>query len=353
MAAACKPWREALADDLSDRSPVPSIWFLLPRYSAEENRDDCCEFPSFSEAMGRRYIFSIPAPEKTIVIGSSNGWLMLAGELSRVQAFNPLTKAKVFFPPSSYYRFGCFRSVQKAVFVPPKPGLGRINSPLLVVILQTGAHSLECSELAFAAAGDDFWTDLLNISSPVLARTNFQDIVADDGKLYALDERSHVLVFDLGGEKPSSSSSRATVMVIKVKAHSDPRCMKSLAVISGEPILVQRWTCKDRPLGLTRRLPTFEVFRLRAGPQKRFRWVKTRDLAGHAILHSSDGVLALPVGKYGELTADCIYSVEADEINDKWAWLTVMNIDSRPIHFELISTPASCFPSWFLPNSGS
>ena len=136
--------------------------------------------------------------------------------------------------------------------MPPKPGLGRINSPLLVVILQTGAHSLECSELAFAAPGNDIWTDLLNILSPVLARTNFQDIVADVGKLYALDERSHVLVFDLGGEKPSSSSSRVTVMVIKVKAHSDPRCMKSLAVISGELILVQRWTCKDRPLGLTR-----------------------------------------------------------------------------------------------------
>ena len=351
MAAACKPWGAAMADGLCRRNPGPSIWILLPRYNKEENRDDCCEFPSFSEAMGRRYIFPLPTAEKTIVIGPSNGWLMLEGELSPVQAFNPVTKAKVFFPPSRNRCFEYFWAIKKAVFVPPKAGLGRNNSPALAAILRVRAHWWECSELAFAAAGDDVWTDLLKTSSPVHARSNFHDIMAHDGKLYALDERSNVLVFDLGGEMPSfsASSSRAVVTVIKVRPHSDPRCMKRLAVISGELILVQWRTSDNFPF----QPPTFEVFRLRPGPQKRFRWLKTRDLAGHAILHSNDGVLALPVGKYRELTADCIYSVEADEANDESAGLTVTNIAGGAIRFERISTPASCFPFWFLPNSGS
>ena len=356
MAAACKPWRAAMADGLCRRSPKPLSWFLLPHYSKEENRFDFCEFLSFLDAEQHRNIFSMPAAEKTAVIGSSNGWLMLETKVSPVLAFNPLTKAKVFFPSSSECCYGCFRSIQKAVILSPIAGLGRSNSPHLVAILRLRAHWRECSELAFAAAGDDVWTDLPKIASPVHARSRFHDIVADDGKLYALEERSHVLVFDLGGEKPSSSfssSARAMATVIKVKAHSDPRCVKRLAVISGELILVQWWTYENFPCGLRSCPPTFEVFRLRPGPQKKFRWVKTRDLAGHAILHSYDGVLPLPVGEYRELTADCIYSVQADETNNKSARLTVTNIADRPIRSERISTPTSGFPFWFQPSSRS
>ena len=332
-----QPWRMASAAGTLGRQSGFSFLVTARRKTATI----VASFPAFPRPRGRRYIFPMPAAEKTIVIGSSNGWLMLEGELSRVQAFNPLRKAKVFFPPSRNRYFEYFWSIKKAVFAPPKAGLGRNNSPALVAILRVRDHWWECSELAFAAAGDDVWTYLVKPSSPVHARRNFHDIMAQDGKLYALDERSNVLVFDLEGEKPSSSpsSSRVRVTVIKVKPHSDPRCMKRLAVISGELILVQWRTSDNLPF----EPPTFEVFRLRPGPQKRFRWLKTGDLAGHAILHSNDGVLALPVEKYREVTADCIYSVEADETNDESAGLTVTNIAGRVIRFERTSTPASCF----------
>ena len=342
MAAACKPWRAAMADGLCRRNPVPSIWLLFPPHTIyrEENHEDCCEFRSFSEAMRRRYIFRMPAAE-TLVIGSWNGWLLLEDESSRVQAFNPLTEANVFFPPSDGV---C--SIGKAIVVPPKAGLDRSNSPVLVATLCTWRDSCNWLELAFAAAGDDVWTVLVKASTSVSARSYFHDIVAHDGKLYALDMTCHVLVFDFGGEKPSSSSSssRPTVTLIKVEPHSNLRCAKSLAVISGELILVQWWTDENWP---------FEVFRLRAGPQKRFSWVTTRELAGHAILHSFDDLLALPVSKYRELTADCLYTVEEDETNHKSAGLTVMNMATRAIRSEKISTPSSYTPFWFLPNRGS
>ena len=342
MAAACKPWRAAMADGLSRRKHVPSIWLVFPPGTKEERHEACCEFESFSEAMAPRYIFRRPAAEETIVIGCSNGWLLMEGKFSRMQAFNPLTKAKVVFPP-----LDDFFSIGKAVVVPPKAGLGRSNSPVLVAILRTRGQRWDWLELAFAAAGDDVWTDLAKASTSVRAKSYFHDILAHNGKLYALDKSYHVLVFDLRGEKPSSSSSSPswpTVTLIKVEPHSNPRSANGLAVISGELNLVQWSTDEFCP---------FEVFRLRAGPQKRLRWVKTRELAGHAILHSSNGVLALPVGEYRELTADCIFTVEADVTDYRSARLTVMNMAGRAIRTEQISTPSFCTPFWFLANSGS
>ena len=337
-----------MADGLCRRNPEPSIWILLPRHSKEENRDDCCEFPSFSEAMGASYL---PHARRR--------------EDHRHRVFEWLADAGG-------------RALARPGFQPPQESQGLLSTlkkPLLRVLLVDQESRLRAPEsrprpqqLVRPRRDTPCEGPLVEMLGVGLRRRRRRRL---DGsrKNFVPGAREKQLSRYRGprrealrarGEEPrsglrprrrssSSSSARATVTVIKVKPHSDPRCMKRLAVISGELILVQWRTSDNFPL----EPPTFEVFRLRPGPQKRFSWLKTRDLAGHAILHSNDGVLSLPVGKYRELTADCIYSVEADEANDESAGLTVTNVAGEAIRLERISTPASCFPFWFLPNSGS
>ena len=133
-----QPWRMASAAGTLARQSGFSFLVTARRKTAMI----VASFPAFRRPWGRRYIFPMPAAEKTIVIGSSNGWLMLEGELSRVQAFNPLRKAKVFFPPSRNRYFEYFWLIKKAVFVPPKAGLGRNNSPALAAILRVRVEML-------------------------------------------------------------------------------------------------------------------------------------------------------------------------------------------------------------------
>ena len=327
MASTCKPWREGMADGLCRRRPMPSIWLLVPHQSEEEDDDLLFEFPSFSEGMTRSYFFTMPSV-KARVIGTSRGWLLLEDDLTRLQAFHPLTKTRVVFPFSGSRH----REIKKVVFL----HRGGDQRPPVLALLRRYEP-----ELAFAAAGDDVWTDLW---SP--AGSHLDDIVAHDGKLYVLRDQNQVLVFDVAGEQSSSS----LAMMIEVEPDYHPYQAKYLGVISGQLILLRWWICTACPFRRRRCVPDFEVLRLLTGHGSQPSWEQVKDLAGHAILLGNDGMVAVPAGDFWELKADCIYSVACDKTYGE-AGLTAMSVASRAVGYQPLSTISSFSPLfWFLPN---
>ncbi|CAA6657203.1 unnamed protein product [Spirodela intermedia] len=302
MGAVCRRWRLAVADGFCCRPPAPSL---------------------FSEGM-RRYTIRMGMEELSdmVCIGSSQGWLMMADELQQLQALNPITRTKLLF-----FTSGDTSSLDDPFFASG----GRSSDSVVVAVLRR--RNQKMSELSFAVAGDDEWTE---IEAPM---TRFEDIAAHDGKLYALGDTGRVLVCDFGGEPRSSRRRRR------------PRSMEYLGVMSGDLILLRWRFYRACPIRRRRCVPEFEVLRLRTG--RRPEWVGLKDLAGHAILLGTDGFIALPAGEFRELSADCIYSIAelaGDDAGD--GGLTVVNLANGAVGFEPLSL-ASSSAFWFQPTLGS
>ncbi|CAA7393223.1 unnamed protein product [Spirodela intermedia] len=348
MGAVCRRWRLAVADGFCCRPPAPSLWLMLPSRGPPIGKDQF-EFASFSEGM-RRYTIRMGMEELSdmVCIGSSQGWLMMADELQQLQALNPITRTKLLFFTSGdtsslddpFFRLVSGRSsYRKAIVVPPRGG--RSSDSVVVAVLRR--RNQKMSELSFAVAGDDEWTE---IEAPM---TRFEDIAAHDGKLYALGDTGRVLVCDFGGE-PRSSPAPATAK-IDVAPDLRPYCREYLGVMSGDLILLRWRFYRACPIRRRRCVPEFEVLRLRTG--RRPEWVGLKDLAGHAILLGTDGFIALPAGEFRELSADCIYSIAelaGDDAGD--GGLTVVNLANGAVGFEPLSL-ASSSAFWFQPTLGS
>ncbi|XP_078429388.1 uncharacterized protein LOC144701454 [Wolffia australiana] len=314
LAAVCKEWRKAMADEFTRRPPSPSVWFLLPRRRDDGSYDGVLECPTFSDDGDRTYVFSVPcttvSSHKLNVIGTSQGRVIMEDELSRLYALNPLTKTTLAFPPISGAHFiKGLGSYRKAVFVPNKPGRGAEDRPAVFVLKGGKVMKPGVSELAFAVAGDDAWTELATPPG-----SHFEDIaVADDGKLYALVETSEVMVFDLNSWLSPSSSSASSMETLKMEVEPDfhAYCKSHIGVIAGELILVRWWICMACPFRLRRCLPEYEVLKLHKPENKKPEWVTMKDLAGHAIILGDDGFLALPVKEFPQVERNRIYAIDS------------------------------------------
>ncbi|XP_078445050.1 putative F-box protein At1g65770 [Wolffia australiana] len=332
MAPVCKSWRSAM-ESFYRPPAAPSLWLLLPLSTTLY--DERCDFPSFSENFSRSYSFSF-AGTRLSVVGSSRGWLMVEGEAGALHSIHPITRRTVSFPSPRRGFIGSSRGLYwKAIFVHTEEEARPSPPPAVAVLRDT------LSSLAVIAAGDEDWTEL----SALGRRAQFFDIAYRAGYLYAIDDLGFLHVY---GPPPFSAAAK----LIKVSPTTHHSWVKSIACLPGgrgggeEGVLLLRGN-----VGTRRRRKSFEVLRLVRSPRGQAQWAKTKNLDGHALLLGHDGLVALPVAKFAELKADCVYRINSIARTGEMI-LTVTDLATSKATRQNLSF-SNCSPYWFVPNNGN
>ncbi|CAO2210942.1 unnamed protein product [Urochloa humidicola] len=210
----CSSWHSAYTclRDLGRYKQSQTPCLLYTSRSAGENV--AC---LYSLVENRTYKLTLPGPpiRRSLLIGSSNGWLISADERSELHLVNPITREQVALPSVvtieqvkpitngsgiiRKYKLSCYsgqkddrRSMIYAVkklreelyfkaFVFPDP---RTRNYLVVLI-----HN-PYFQLSFARAGDDKWTWLPQ-------NAHYRDCMYIDSLLYALTAYGEIDAFDL------------------------------------------------------------------------------------------------------------------------------------------------------------
>ncbi|XP_078446203.1 uncharacterized protein LOC144715174 [Wolffia australiana] len=304
------------------------MWLILPRPN-DDGSHLGFDFYSFLEGIICPYKFDngTDLACKFRVIGTSKDRIMMEDGLSRVHALDPLTRTGYIFPLSVVEQGLSFGVYKKAILVQRRAGT--LNEPVWAAVLR-GGRELPISELAFAHAGAEEWTDLMSPTGSC-----FEDIAtADDGKLYALDSNGEVFVFDLDSLQFSSYPAPEPAKGPELRAYS--YCEKYLGVMGGEFILLRAWMCAKRPV-------MFEVFQMHRGEDREAEWVKVKDLSGHAIMLGDDGFVSLNVGEFPGVMADCIYFIDSQDGPGK-CFVRVVNVRIGAMIYKPLST---IFAPWF------
>ncbi|CAL4968528.1 unnamed protein product [Urochloa decumbens] len=178
----CSSWHSAYtilrSSEMYRRPQTPCLF-----YTSESDGDNVACLYSLAE----KRVYKLALPDTPIrrmhLIGSHNGWLVIADEMSELHIINLITGERVALPPLSSLRD---RLYAKA-FVFPDPA----TKSYIVALI----HNPE-NQLSFTRVGDSEWTWLPPSG-------DYEDCIYIDGVLYALRGTGAIDAFDLTGPNVS------------------------------------------------------------------------------------------------------------------------------------------------------
>ncbi|CAL5066577.1 unnamed protein product [Urochloa decumbens] len=320
----CSSWRSAYTclRDLGKYKHSQTPCLLYTSRSAGKNV--AC---LYSLVENRTYKLTLPGPpiRRSLLIGSSNGWLIYADKRSELHLVNPITGEQVSLPSVitieqvkpitdgsgiiHKYKLSWYSGHVHEDGTPMRYALDKLREYLYFkafVFLDPCTRSYFVVlihhprfQLSFARLGDDKWTWLPQ-------NTEYRDCMYMDGLLYALTAHGEINAFDL-------TASTVTMKVIVNKIESYPSALKSWYIICAPwGGLLQVWRTfsvpeqKDEdedgdPCFHTTKITIYEV------DLKAKDLVETKSLSNHILFLGHNNSLCLSADEYPRLKANHAY----------------------------------------------
>ncbi|KAH7849949.1 hypothetical protein Vadar_025465 [Vaccinium darrowii] len=260
LRSVCASWMYSTLPKLPHQKLHQSPCLLLPYSTCNNSVHTACGL--FSPLDKKFYHLDLPELESKMFKGSSHGWVVTSDYSSSLCLLNPLTRAQLKLPLTSY--FLDTGHYDKIIF-----STSPANDDEYVTVAVNGKYE----ELKYCRKGYTKWVHLHDESW-----LGFVDVIFFKGKLYALDQYGGLFTGEIGA--PS-------IMEVERDGPFTATPRHYLVECSGGLLMVDRIFCLDNSEDKNNirsyvnvRTCGFKVYKLDVSCKS---WVRVRDLGGDSL----------------------------------------------------------------------
>ncbi|KAK9742246.1 hypothetical protein RND81_03G158500 [Saponaria officinalis] len=313
----CRSWNHASSLIKHQWRASPAVpWLLL---AENTNKEPKSARKFFNLENNKCYKFNLPEMVEARCWGSVHGWLVMVDYDLNVQLFNPITKARIYFPSAKLFFpypnnkehfddyedyiewFLCFFLVK---FIVVKISSGEF---VIMVLYDWPKH------LAFARHGDHSWTKVVSRNGPD-AGIGITDVTSVNENVFALYNDGAVLhwnVKEFGGcgfVKPVNyCPSQFEIFEELEKGLHKIYLVKSdkqLLMILRKKEDVLNVELTDYGYDFVHRTIDFQVYRFNSQDRK---WEEIQDFGDVALIVGNNSSMSVSVASSKSMQQSCIY----------------------------------------------